>query len=490
LNVIFFLKGKLFEVAKLKTKEKAILVGVKLPSGRAFRTSPSINRFYTQESLEELKLLSETAGAEVLDTVLQERQKLDPAFFIGKGKTGQIADLSRRKGANVVIFDDDLSPAQVYNLEKRLDIKVIDRSTLILDIFAKRAKSRESKIQVELAQLKYLLPRLTRGWTHLSRQWGGIGTKGPGETQLEIDRRRVRKKILDLEKSLVKIDKERTVQRKRRKVMFSEGSASGGKVTLVGYTNAGKSTLFNQLTKASIKTEEKLFSTLDSTTRLIRFAKDGKHSNDLKIVLTDTIGFIRKLPHHLVASFKSTLDEVRLADLLLHVVDVSHPDFAQHINKVNQVLSELDSSDKPFIMVYNKIDRLDGFILPPPGFTMNENYIPSPYFSNSDQKENRQDASYGIFISAEREIGISELIGRIKEYLQGLLLNARPEEKLNEALLFLDNAHLDLLPSFYKMGVVTESKFEGNRIRLKIKGKKKDLEKIRKLNGRVKLKLI
>ncbi len=477
MNVIFFLKGKLFELAKLKAKEKAILVGVKLPS---------VNRFYTQESLEELKLLSETAGAEVLDTVIQERQKLDPAFFIGKGKTEQIADLSRRKGANIVIFDDDLSPAQVYNLEKRLDIKVIDRSTLILDIFAKRAKTKESKIQVELAQLKYLLPRLTRGWTHLSRQWGGIGTKGPGETQLEMDRRRVRKKILDLEKSLVKIDKERTVQRKRRKDMFSDGSICGGKVTLVGYTNAGKSTLFNQLTKASIKTEEKLFTTLDSTTRLIRFAKEGKHLGDFKIVLTDTIGFIRKLPHHLVASFKSTLDEVRLADLLLHVVDVSHPDFAQHIDKVNQVLSELDSLDKPTIMVYNKIDRLNQIVPTPPGSTMNENYIPGTplYFSNSDQKENK------IFISAQEEIGINDLIGRIKEYIKRLLLQSRPEEKLSEALLFLDNSHLDLLTSFYKIGVVTESKFEGNRIRLKIKGKKKDLEKIRKLNGRVELKLI
>ncbi|MCK4385754.1 MAG: GTPase HflX, partial [candidate division Zixibacteria bacterium] len=454
--------------------------------GTNVRTSPSVNRFYSEESLEELKLLSETAGAEVLDAVIQERQKPDPALFVGKGKTDQIADLSRRKGANIVIFDHDLSPAQVYNLEKRLDIKVIDRSTLILDIFAKRAKTKESKIQVELAQLKYLLPRLTRGWTHLSRQWGGIGTKGPGETQLEMDRRRVRKKILDLEKSLVKIDKERTVQRKRRKDMFSDGSICGGKVTLVGYTNAGKSTLFNQLTKASIKTEEKLFTTLDSTTRLIRFAKEGKHLGDFKIVLTDTIGFIRKLPHHLVASFKSTLDEVRLADLLLHVVDVSHPDFAQHIDKVNQVLSELDSLDKPTIMVYNKIDRLNQIVPTPPGSTMNENYIPGTplYFSNSDQKENK------IFISAQEEIGINDLIGRIKEYIKRLLLQSRPEEKLSEALLFLDNSHLDLLTSFYKIGVVTESKFEGNRIRLKIKGKKKDLEKIRKLNGRVELKLI
>jgi GTP-binding protein HflX len=455
----------LFEVAKLKTKEKAILVGVKLPSTA---------RFYVDESLGELKLLAETAGAEVLDTVIQERQKLDPAFFIGKGKADQISDLARRKGANLIIFDDDLSPAQVYNLEKKLDIKVIDRSTLILDIFAKRAKTKEAKIQVELAQLLYLLPRLTRGWTHLSRQEGGIGTKGPGETQLEVDRRRLRKKISDLEENLVKIDKERKVQRKRREDMFSGGSASGGKVTLVGYTNAGKSTLFNQLTRASAKVEEKLFTTLDSTTRLIKFPQDGKPGSDLKIILTDTIGFIRKLPHHLVASFKSTLDEVKLADLLLHVVDISHPDFGQHIEKVNQVLSELDSLDKPTLMVYNKIDRLDGKCPP----------LARPFIPRSDQKEN------GIFTSAEKEMGITDLITRIKEYLQGIAPGAHPSENLGEAWLFLDKANSNLLPSFYKMGVVTESKFDGDGIRLRIKGKKKDLEKIRKLDGKVKVKLI
>jgi GTP-binding protein HflX len=458
----------LFELTKLKIKEKAILVGVRLPP---------INRFYVDESLGELKLLAETAGAEVLDTVIQERQKLDPAFFIGKGKTEQIGDLARRKGANLIIFDDDLSPAQVYNLEKKLDIKVIDRSTLILDIFAKRAKTKEAKIQVELAQLLYLLPRLTRGWTHLSRQEGGIGTKGPGETQLEVDRRRLRRKIQDLEKSLIKIDKERKVQRKRRENMFSEGSVSGGKVTLVGYTNAGKSTLFNLLTQASVKVEDRLFSTLDSTTRVIRFAEDGdpsgegKHFNDLRIVLTDTIGFIRKLPHHLVASFKSTLDEVRLADILLHVVDISHPDFASHIEKVNQLLSELDSLDKPTIMVYNKIDRLDG----------NYPALTRPYLSNPDQREN------GIFISAEKEVGITDLITKVKEHLHELTRKDHPEENLSEAFFFIDSANLDLLPSFYKMGVVTESKFEGDGIRLKIKGKKKDLEKIKKLNGKVKL---
>jgi len=354
----------LFEVAKLRTKEKAILVGVKLPSA---------SRFSIEESLQELALLTETAGGEVLETIIQEREKLNPTFFIGKGKTDQIKNLSQRLGANIIIFDDDLTPAQVYNLEKNLDIKVIDRSWLILDIFSKRAKSKEAKVQVELAQLKYLLPRLTRGWTHLSRQWGGIGTKGPGETQLEMDRRRVNRKIQELEKALLKIDKERTVQRKRREDLF--------KVTLVGYTNVGKSTLFNQLTSSSAFVEEKLFATLDSTTRLLRTSENGRLKEGVKIVITDTIGFIRKLPHHLVASFKSTLDEVKLADLLLHVVDISHPDFQQHIAKVNQVLSELDSLDKLTLMTYNKIDKL------PQAYTLN-------FPSASHQEKGR------IFVSA------------------------------------------------------------------------------------------
>ena len=435
----------MFEVAKLKTKEKAILVGVKLPSA---------SRFAIEESLQELVLLTETAGGEVLDTVIQERQKLNPTFFIGKGKTDQIKSLSQRLGANIIIFDDDLTPAQMYNLEKNLDIKVIDRSWLILDIFAKRARSKEAKVQVELAQLKYLLPRLTRGWTHLSRQWGGIGTKGPGETQLEMDRRRVNRKIQELEKTLLKIDKERTVQRKRREDIF--------KVTLVGYTNVGKSTLFNQLTSSSTFVEEKLFATLDSTTRLLRTSENGRLKEGVKIVITDTIGFIRKLPHHLVASFKSTLDEVRLADLLLHVVDISHPDFLQYITKVNQVLSELDSLDKPTLLIYNKIDKLAG------RYPINL----SPY---SEQKDN------GILVSAQNQIGISDLAERIAESAKG---------EWAEAWLYLGNGNSNLLPHVYKIGVVLESKFEKEGIRLRIKGKRKNLYRIRKLNSGLKLKFL
>ncbi|MGB2803823.1 MAG: GTPase HflX [Candidatus Zixiibacteriota bacterium] len=435
----------MFEVAKLRVKEKAILVGVKLPSA---------SRFAVEESLQELALLTETAGGEVLETVIQERQKINPTFFIGKGKTEEIKNLSSRLGENIIIFDDDLTPAQVYNLEKALDVKVIDRSWLILDIFAKRAKSKEAKVQVELAQLKYLLPRLTRGWTHLSRQEGGIGTKGPGETQLEVDRRRVNRKIQELEKGLLRIDRERRVQRKKREGIF--------KVTLVGYTNVGKSTLFNQLTSSSVFVEEKLFATLDSTTRLLRITENGKPLEGVKIVVTDTIGFIRKLPHHLVASFKSTLDEVRLADLLLHVADVSHPEFHQHIAKVNEVLSELGSLEKPTLVVYNKIDKLGG-------------RYP---FSLSPDPDGKDD---GVFVSAQQGIGISGLAERIAEFTRGDWVEAR---------LFLEKGNSDLLPLVYKMGVVMDSRFENGGISLRIKGKRENLQKIRKLDGGFRLEFL
>ncbi len=440
----------MFEVAKLRTKEKALLVGVKLPTS---------SRFAVEESLEELALLTETAGGEVLDIVIQERQKLNPTFFVGKGKTDQLIALSQRLGANILIFDDDLTPAQVYNLEKKLNMKVIDRSWLILDIFAKRAKSKEAKVQVELAQLKYLLPRLTRGWTHLSRQWGGIGTKGPGETQLEMDRRRVKRKIQELEKTLSKIDKERCVQRKKRKDIF--------KVTLVGYTNVGKSTLFNRLTSSSVFVEEKFFATLDSTTRLLRVSENGKLLEGVKVVITDTVGFIRKLPHHLVASFKSTLDEVRLADLLLHVVDISHPDFQQHITKVDQVLAELGSLDKPTLFIYNKIDRL-----PQPFDPQKHTMILPPSHKQKNDK---------ILVSAQNGVGISDLAERIADFAKA---------DWSEALLYMKDKHSDLLCWVYKMGVVMESRFEKGGIRLRIRGKTDDLKRIRKLNSGVKLKFL
>ncbi|MCJ7507396.1 MAG: GTPase HflX [candidate division Zixibacteria bacterium] len=421
----------MYQIQKLRWQEKAVLVGVKLPQ---------INRFVAEDSLAELSLLAKTAGAEVLESIIQEKKKIDAGLFIGKGKVEQIKQLCLDREANLVIFDDDLSPGQIFNLEKILDLKVIDRSCLVLDIFAKRARTTEAKIQVELAQLQYLLPRLTRGWLHLSRQWGGIGTKGPGETQLEVDRRVIKKKIGDLKGKLVKIDKERQTQRKKREDFF--------KVALVGYTNAGKSTLFNQLTKATVPVEEKLFTTLDSFTRILRFSK--KHD----ILLTDTVGFIRKLPHHLIASFRSTLDEVKLADLLLHIVDISHPNFSQQIEKVSQTLEELSCSTKPTLLVFNKIDKLKGEL--PLGLCSSYEVEP-------------------IFISAEKGIGLTNLITNIELFMDG---------QSCEAEIFLKKEDMNLLPSFYKLGIVTETEMKDEGLNLKIRAKKWNLEKLKSLaNG-------
>ena len=315
--------------------EKAILVGVVLPRQ---------TRWEVEENLSELQLLAQTAGVRVVEKIMQDRNRINPTYFIGSGKVVQLAQRVKMHGVTAVIFDDDLTPAQVRNLEKATGAKIIDRSTLILDIFAKHARTREAKTQVELAQLQYLLPRLTRQWTHLSRQVGGIGTKGPGETQLETDRRLIRKRIEFLRKELSKIDQQRSIRRKRREGIF--------KASLIGYTNVGKSTIMNLLSNAGVTVENQLFATLDSTVRRVWLDRDHQ------ILLSDTVGFIRKLPHHLVASFKSTLDEVRDADLLLHVVDISHPQFKEQIQTVNHVLQEIGVADKPVLMIFNKIDRL------------------------------------------------------------------------------------------------------------------------------------
>ncbi|MDI6807741.1 MAG: GTPase HflX [Candidatus Eisenbacteria bacterium] len=297
------------------------------------------------DSLGELTLLAETAGAEVLGTVGQRHRTPNAATLIGKGKVEEVKAISVEQSADLVIFDEDLSPAQVRNLEKLLGVRVIDRSELILDIFARRAKTREARLQVELAQLQYTLPRLTRMWEHLSRLGGGIGTRGPGETQLEVDRRRVREKIETLKKKLSSVEKERAVQRKGRKDLF--------KVALVGYTNSGKSTLFNALTKAAVYTEDKLFATLDATTRRVFL-----NENDFFLV-TDTVGFIRKLPHHLVASFRATLEEVTEADLLVNVVDAASHDAPHQVEVVDGILVDLGARGKEVITVLNKIDVLE-----------------------------------------------------------------------------------------------------------------------------------
>ncbi len=297
------------------------------------------------ESIAELEALAVSAGAIVVGHLTQRRAAPDAAYFIGRGKAEEIKAQAQEAAANVIIFDDELTGAQVANLQELTGVRTIDRTDLILDIFAQRAKTREAKTQVELAQLEYLLPRLAGRWSHLERQVGGIGIRGPGETQLETDRRQVRHKIAHLKKVLVEIDRQRAVQHKKRGEVY--------RVSLVGYTNAGKSSLFNQLTRSRAKVEDRLFSTLDSTTRALKFPYFPK------VILTDTVGFIKKLPTHLVASFRSTLSEAAESDLLLHVVDFSRPDFRDNIAEVEKILASLKADKIPTLLVLNKIDRLE-----------------------------------------------------------------------------------------------------------------------------------
>lgn len=316
-------------------KEKAILVG--LEHGKA-------TRWDTQESLEELSQLATTAGAVIVETYIQRLEKPTAPYYIGKGKAEELARACEEKKATSIIFDDELSPAQGRNLEIIANRKVLDRTQLILDIFAQRARTREGRLQIELAQLQYLLPRLTRMWTHLSRQTGGIGTRGPGETQLEVDRRRVQERIAKLEKDLRAVRKNRSIQREGRLRKNWPVAA------VVGYTNAGKSSLLNRLTGAGVLAEDKLFATLDPTTRQLTLP------NRQKILLTDTVGFIRKLPHTVVESFKATLEEVQLADLLIHIVDMSHPNYRDQMAVVDSTVNELGAQGKQTVLVFNKID--------------------------------------------------------------------------------------------------------------------------------------
>ena len=316
--------------------ESAIIVG---------GVTPGVSHWEVDDSLNELELLADTAGAYVTDRVTQVLPRLSPSTYIGKGKVKEIKHLVGARKADLVIFDDDLNPVQIRNLERAFGCKLLDRSALILDIFARRAKTAVAKTQVELAQLDYLRTRLTRQWTHLSRQQGGIGTRGPGETQIETDRRLIGQRIATLSERLKKIDKQRTTQRK--------GREQHTRVSLVGYTNAGKSTLMNALADTEVFAEDRLFATLDATTRLVTLAPNKD------VLLSDTVGFIRKLPHKLIESFKSTLDEVRESDVLLHVIDVTHPRFEDHVRIVRKTLQELGALDKPMLKVFNKVDALD-----------------------------------------------------------------------------------------------------------------------------------
>ena len=319
----------------LQQEEKAVLVGVVTKDQKEAQVI---------EYLDELAFLAETAGAVTVKKYIQKLPHPDSRTYIGKGKLEEIRRFIEGKDVKIVIFDDELSGAQIGNIEKEVGIKVVDRSDLILDIFARRAKTAQAKAQVELAQYQYILPRLRGMWKHLERLGGGIGTRGPGETEIETDRRIVREKISLLRRKLAEIDKQAFTQRKERGEFI--------RVALVGYTNVGKSTLMNILTKADVFAENKLFATLDTTTRKVVY-------ETTPFLLSDTVGFIRKLPHHLVESFKSTLDEVKESDILLHVVDISHPNYEEQISVVRKTLEELKCNDKPAIMVFNKMDRYE-----------------------------------------------------------------------------------------------------------------------------------
>ncbi|MDW7685074.1 MAG: GTPase HflX [Bacillota bacterium] len=314
--------------------EKAVLVGLETQDAQ----------WNIAETMHELAQLADTAGAEAVAEMIQKRPRPDSRFYVGKGKMEEVRLLVEETQADLVIFNDELSPSQKRNLEEALAVSVVDRTALILDIFAQRAKTREGKLQVELAQLNYLLPRLTGMGVQLSRLGGGIGTRGPGETKLEVDRRHIRKRISDLKQEIEELKKHRTLHRKARQAIPLPV------VTLVGYTNAGKSTLLNVLTDAGVFAEDKLFATLDPTTREV-VLPDGSH-----FLLTDTVGFIQKLPHHLVAAFRATLEEVLEADLLLHVVDASHPQAAEQMAAVNSILRQLDAHELPVLVVFNKMD--------------------------------------------------------------------------------------------------------------------------------------
>jgi GTP-binding protein HflX len=385
------------------------------------------------ESLTELSLLADTAGAEVVGRITQDRDHPEPATFIGKGKVEELHLRLKEEAIPLVIFDDDLSPAQVRNLERLMECKVLDRSGLILDIFASRAKSSEAKTQVELAQLEYLLPRLTRQWTHLSKQFGGIGTKGPGETQIETDRRLIRTRISILKEKLGRIAKQRVTQR--------QGRTKHTRTALVGYTNVGKSTLLNLLSGSDVFVENRLFATLDPTTRLVPL------DSAVSILMTDTVGFIRKLPHHLVASFKSTLEEITEADILLHVVDISSPYFEDQISVVQETLEDLGAGDMPTLIVFNKIDLLhDRSILP----TLSENYPNC------------------VFISAARGINILGLKESVAHMLE--------QEFLVEEIVLPDSKQ-KIIAQLYDVGEVLERTYEAEKVKMKIRIHRRDKER-------------
>jgi GTP-binding protein HflX len=419
----------LISIENVKVEQLAILVGLQLPGMRAEEC---------REHLDELRYLAETSGLSVVNAIIQDRLRIHPAIFVGKGKAEELAQMVQHTGANIVIFDDDLTPAQIRNLENHLGVKVIDRSALILDIFAKHARTKEAKTQVELAQLQYLLPRLTRQWTHLSRQVGGIGIRGPGETQLETDRRLIRKRIEKLRSDLKKISIQQSIRRQNRKDQF--------KVALVGYTNVGKSSIMNLMSGSDVLVEDQLFATLDSIVRKVRLNKDHE------ILLSDTVGFIRKLPPHLVASFMSTLQEVTEADLLLHVVDIQHSQFREHMQVVMKVLQQLMAHHKPIMVIFNKIDLLSKLAV---------------------IKSLKKEYPNAIFFSALRKIGVEALTRIIIQNIESHYVTAQLRISIKDQ---------KLLHLIHSNCQVQEINYDGDYIDLKIKCHRHIFERLNENN--------
>jgi GTP-binding protein HflX len=404
------------------------------------RSNSEAARHEAAEHLDELERLADTAGADVLLRMTQEKPLPDGATYLGKGKVEELKKHVEMLSLQLVIFDDDLSPVQVRNLEKELGIKVLDRSGLILDIFASRARTREAKTQIELAQLEYFLPRLTRQWTHLSKQYGGIGTKGPGETQIETDRRLINTRISKLKEKLAAIERQQETRREGR-------SDELARVALVGYTNAGKSSLLNVISAGEVFVEDRLFATLDATTRAVEL------SHGRKILLTDTVGFIRKLPPKLIASFRTTLAEVEQADILLHVVDVGHSDLEEHIAIVDETLKALAVDGKPVIMVFNKTDLV----------------------VNSDRhifEELRARYKHSVFISASKGIGITSLKAEIESVIA---------ESSSEMTVEVPIGHYEIASRLHELAEVKEREFGDHSVIMKLSVHQRNLERVERL---------
>ncbi|MFA6087189.1 GTPase HflX [Mucilaginibacter sp.] len=392
------MKQKFYDTAV--KQERVVLVGV---------ITPNETEEQEKEYLEELEFLVATAGGDTVKNFTQKLQRPERSTFVGTGKLEEIKEFVTAEEIDIVVFDDELSPSQLRNIERELQVKILDRSNLILDIFAGRAQTAQAKTQVELAQLQYLLPRLTRLWTHLERQKGGIGMRGPGESQIETDRRLILNKISLLKERLKLIDRQNETQRKNRQQLI--------RVALVGYTNVGKSTIMNMLAKSEVFAENKLFATLDTTVRKVVI-------ENVPFLLSDTVGFIRKLPHHLVECFKSTLDEVREADILIHVVDISHPNFEDQIRTVNETLKDLGAIDKRMITVFNKIDA---FVPEQHHVDVTEGPLTLDDFRRSWMAKNNSPA---IFISATHKENVDEFKDLLYEHVKEIHTERYPYDNL------------------------------------------------------------